>query len=222
MRSHLTRGARHSQWPGVALAAGLAAVGLWSGCTSGPAPVDDRPYEAKIQASRAEKDAAFKSPANADSPIPAAKQATYTGLAYFPIDSHYRVPAFVKEDRTGPPVIISLQTSTTEIQHMRRVGPLGFTLGDASYSLTAFTDADSNTLNRLFVPFADLTSGTETYKGGRYIELDRTPTGLYDLDFNRAYHPFCVYNTNYSCPVPPKENRLTLAIRAGEKLSEPH
>jgi hypothetical protein len=68
------------------------------------------------------------------------------------------------------------------------------------------------------VPFGDLTNGTETYKGGRYLDLDRTPTGLYDLDFNRAYHPFCVYDPSYVCPVPPRENRMTVAIKAGERL----
>ena len=65
----------------------------------------------------------------------------------------------------------------------------------------------------------DLTNGTETYPGGRYLDLDRTATGIYDLDFNRAYHPFCYYNSSYDCPVPPAENRLKMPIRAGEKLS---
>ncbi len=71
---------------------------------------------------------------------------------------------------------------------------------------------------RLFVPFRDLTSGNETYGGGRYLDLDRTSTGLYDLDFNRAYHPYCVYNPEYDCPVPPADNRLAFAVRAGERL----
>jgi uncharacterized protein (DUF1684 family) len=75
-------------------------------------------------------------------------------------------------------------------------------------------------IDRLFLPFGDATSGTETYGGGRYLELDRTPTGLYDLDFNRAYHPYCVYNVTYDCPVPPRENYLTIAIRAGERLQK--
>src|SRR5438034_1354480 len=69
------------------------------------------------------------------------------------------------------------------------------------------------------VPFVDLTNGTETYPGGRYLELDRTPTGIYDLDFNRAFHPFCYYNPKYDCPYPPRENRLQIPIRAGERMS---
>ena len=126
--------------------------------------------------------------------------------------------AFLTVDRTGPPVTIKLDTSTHEPRQMRRVGALGFTLGQTQYKLTAFADLDDPGMKRLFVPFGDLTNNVETYGGGRYLDLDRTPTGLYDLDFNRAYHPYCVYNTTYECPVPPRENRLAVAIPAGERL----
>ena len=72
--------------------------------------------------------------------------------------------------------------------------------------------------NRLFVPFSDLTSGAETYAAGRYMELDPTPTGIYVVDFNVAYHPYCYYSPEFDCPYPPAENRLTTPIRAGERL----
>ena len=68
------------------------------------------------------------------------------------------------------------------------------------------------------MPFGDLTNGAETYPGGRYLELERTATGIYDLDFNRAFHPFCYYNPVYDCPYPPRENRLAVPVRAGEKM----
>ena len=58
------------------------------------------------------------------------------------------------------------------------------------------------------MPFADTTSGEETYAAGRYMELDPTATGIYVIDFNGAYHPFCYYNAEYDCPFPPAENRL--------------
>jgi uncharacterized protein (DUF1684 family) len=180
-----------------------------------PAPADDRSLEEKVAAFRTEKDAAFKA---ADSPIPAAERPAFTGLAYFPIDPAYHVPAKLTEDRSAPAQIITLQTSTNVPRRMRRVGTLGFALGGEPYTLTAYADLDAGNIDRLFVPFTDQTSGTDTYKGGRYIELDRTPTGLYDLDFNRAFNPFCVYNPTYECPVPPRENRLAVAVRAGEKL----
>ena len=214
--ARLRRGAR-------AILALAVAAGLANGCSSGPAPVDDRPYEQQILAFRAEKDAAFRSPTNQDSPLPPEERAGFAGLPYYPIDPAYRVPAYLTEDRSGPPLVIELQTSTGPIRKMRRVGSLGFTIGGEAYKLTAFADVDAPTVDRLFVPFGDLTSGGETYRGGRYLDLERTPTGLYDLDFNRAYHPSCVFSPKYECPIPPRENRLPLAIRAGERLGPgPH
>ena len=73
--------------------------------------------------------------------------------------------------------------------------------------LTAFSEV-GQPMSRLFVPFADTTSGEETYAAGRYMELDPTVTGIYVIDFNGAYHPFCYYNAEYDCPFPPAENRL--------------
>jgi uncharacterized protein (DUF1684 family) len=66
--------------------------------------------------------------------------------------------------------------------------------------------------------FSDLTSGIETYSAGRYLDLSRNPTGIYDLDFNLAYHPYCYYNVSYECPYPPPENRLKVPIHAGERM----
>jgi uncharacterized protein (DUF1684 family) len=86
--------------------------------------------------------------------------------------------------------------------------------------LTAFHDLESRDANRLFVPFTDLTSGTETYPAGRYMELDPTPTGIYVVDFNIAYNPYCYYSPEYDCPYPPKENRLGIPIRAGERMQK--
>ncbi len=171
-----------------------------------------------MAAFRVDKNAAFRAPGNEFSPIPSADRGTFPGLTYYAIDAKYRVPAFLKEEQTDKPVVIELQTSQNARERMRRVGSLGFTLGTTAYTLTAFADVKLRTITRVFVPFGDLTNVDATYKGGRYLDLDRTPTGLYDLDFNRAYHPYCVYNLSYECPVPPRENRLTAAILAGERL----
>lgn len=197
----------------VALIAALAA------CTSGPT-LDDAPYVAQIKADRAEKDAFFRS---ADGPLPADQRLTFPGLSYFPINISYNVPARLEIDTIDTSTILQLDTSTHQKRRVRRIGKLFFTLAlpdapPSSYELTAFVEVDSPDANRLFVPFTDMTSNKETYGGGRYMELSKTPTGLYDLDFNRAYHPFCLFNPGYECPVPPRENRLLTAIRAGEKL----
>jgi uncharacterized protein (DUF1684 family) len=207
--------------PVSALPHGLIAILslLGAACTSGPGPADDRPYVQQVLAWRQEKDAAFRSTSkDSISPIPQTERASFRGLSYYDIDPAYHVPAYLTSESTTPPVIIELQTSSEERDKYRKVGTLGFTISGAQYKLTAFAAEDS--LTRLFVPFGDLTNGGETYKGGRFLELDRTATGLYDLDFNRAYHPFCVFNPTYICPVPPRENRLPVAIRAGERLPD--
>lgn len=164
---------------------------------------------------RAEKDEFMR--ASSESPVPADKRATFPPLPYYPIDEQYRVPAALKI--VGSNQVIELSLSTGLTRRMRRVGVLAFTLKGQPLELAAFSDVGDSQLRRLFVPFGDLTSGTETYQGGRYLDLDRTGSGIYDLDFNRAYHPFCVFDNRYECPIPPRENRLKVPIRAGEKLS---
>jgi len=194
----------------------LAAVA--GACTSGPPPppVDTQPYEAWVEAGRRDKDEYFR--VSRESPLPTGERAAFAGLAYFPINPAYRVPAILAEEPSGSPVIIELENSMHEREQKRRVGTLRFTIHQQSLTLSAFADVGDTTMERLFVPFGDLTNRDETYGGGRYLDLDRTPTGLYDLDFNRAYHPYCVYNVAYVCPLPPPENRLDVEIRAGERL----
>ncbi len=206
-----------------ALIFALTAAAVLAACTSGPQPIEDGSNDQSILAWRASKDAMFKSnddldgDGQPDSPLLPADKVVFTGLPYYPIDPAHQMPAVLNENRS-PRLLIELPTSSTELRRMQRVGTLTFTLKGTTLTLTAFADEGARTITRLFVPFGDLTSGTDTYKGGRYLELDRTSTTLYDLDFNRAYHPFCVFNPSYVCPVPPGENRLAVAIQAGERL----
>jgi uncharacterized protein len=72
----------------------------------------------------------------------------------------------------------------------------------------------------LFVPFRDATSGKETYGAGRYLDLEPREDDLYELDFNRAYHPYCAYDDAWSCTLPPPENRLPVRVEAGERLTD--
>jgi uncharacterized protein len=171
------------------------------------------PYEEEIEAWRAEKDEYMRS---AESPVEPAERRDYPPLNYYAVQQDYRVPASLTlvESRD----VLELPTSQNLRRQMRRVGYLDFRLKGESLRLTAFADADEPDMRRLFVPFGDLTNEDETYKGGRYMDLQRTGTGIYDLDFNRAYLPFCVYNPKYDCPLPPRENRLQAHIRAGERM----
>ncbi len=187
----------------------LAALG--ASCTLRPAEED---YPAKIAAVREAKDESFRN--DPESPVPADKKAALLPLSYFPIDEAYAVPATLEPvaERTR----IQVPTSTGKIRTMERIGTLKFSLQGQPRRLTAFIDVDSPQVYRLFVPFAVETSGTDTYPAGRYMELDPTPTGIYVIDFNIAYNPYCYYNEEFDCPYPPKENRLDTAIRAGERV----
>jgi len=180
-------------------------------CGSQPVVED---YPEKIESLRAAKDSSFKN--DPDSPIPADKKSILLPLAYYPIDELYAVPATLEPsaDRTR----IQVPTSIGKIRDLEVVGALKFSIRGQPMRLTAFMEITEPRSNRLFVPFADQTSGTETYPAGRYMELDPTPTGIYLVDFNIAYHPYCYYNEEYDCPFPPKENRLAAPIRAGEKM----
>ena len=178
------------------------------GCSAPPS------YPEEIGAHRAEIDAFMRGAS--ESPIPAARRAAFQALPYYPIDEQYRVPAALRVARSDE--IIEMSTSTGKPRRMRRIGTLAFTLKGQPLTLTAFAEADDTALRRLFVPFGDLTSGMDTYQGGRYLDLDLKGSGVYELDFNRAYHPYCVFNPEYECPVPPRENRLKVPILAGERM----
>jgi uncharacterized protein (DUF1684 family) len=190
----------------------LAAL-VAAACGSQP-EVED--YPAKIAAIRAAKDDSFKN--DPDSPIPPDKKSSLLPLAYYPVDELYTAPATLEPsaDRTR----IQVPTSIGKIRDLEVIGTLKFSIKGQALRLTAFMEVTEPRVNRLFVPFADLTSGKETYPAGRYMELDPTPTGLYLVDFNIAYHPYCYYSPEYDCPFPPKENRLSLEIRAGEKMQK--
>lgn len=171
-------------------------------------------YSTTISARRAAKDEAFK--AAPGDPVPADKMAALVPLSYFPIDEMYAVPATL--DPAAERTRLQVPTSTGKVRDIERIGTLKFTVKGQKMSLTAFHELDQPQITRLFVPFSDFTNGAETYAAGRYMELDPTPTGIYVVDFNVAYHPFCYYNEEYDCPYPPKENRLEMPIRAGERL----
>ena len=194
--------------------AGLALVVLCASLAACRA--EERPYGEEMSAWRQEKDAFMRSN---QSPVPVERRRDFPALPYFPVDEQYRVPAALRVVRGDD--TMEMSTSTGTRRAMRRIGTLEFTLLGEPMTLTAFTEATDTSLRRLFVPFGDLTNLTETYRAGRYLDLDRTPTGLYDLDFNRAYHPFCLFNSSYECPIPPRENHLNVAVRAGERLAAP-
>jgi uncharacterized protein len=180
-------------------------------CTSGPSAPETGDYVAEVTASRAAKDRQLQEEKD---PVPASRKATLLPLRYFAPDESYVVPAQLKLADERPPV--TMPTSTGTLRQYRRVGVLEFMLQNQKMTLGAFVEEGQPVVD-LFVPFADMTTGQETYPAGRYLDLHPKATGVYTIDFNKAYNPYCAYNETYECPFPPPSNRLKIAIRAGEK-----
>src|ERR1044071_6492079 len=192
--------------------AAMAAALVAAACNSGPsAPVDPNDYVKRITEARAVKDKTFREDPE---PIPADKRDKLLPLRCGAPDAAYSVPAELKLANDRP--VFEMPTSTGKLRRMERVGVLEFTLRGQPMSLAAFVE-EGQPLEVLFVPFADLTTGKDTYPAGRYLEIRPTSTGFYNIDFNTAFNPTCAYNATYECPYPPPSNRLKVAILAGEK-----
>jgi uncharacterized protein len=186
-----------------------------SGCskpqTETRAPLE--PHDPILQERRA-KDEAFRS--GKDSPILERDRPVFRGLAYYPINPELRFSARLQ--RYPSPKQIRLGTNTGEIRRGLRYGYFDFQVGAQTCRIQVYRLEDaSGSGASLFMPFRDSTTGRETYAAGRYMDLKENTSGVYELDFNRAYNPYCAYNSEFSCPIPPAENTLTVPIRAGEK-----
>ena len=192
----------------------MLAVATAAACSSGPPAPDDANYVSQLAAARAEKDRFFRD--DPETPVPADKKGTLLPLVYYPIDPAYSVPAALRLSEERP--VFEMPTSTGTLRKYQLVGSVEFTLQGQQMSLGAFVEEGAPEIKSLFVPFADQTTGTETYSAGRYLDLHPTSSGYYTVDFNTAYNPYCAYNSQYECPVPPPSNRLKVPIRAGEKV----
>lgn len=134
-------------------------------------------------------------------------------LEYYSPDSGYRVKAEFKRIVEGES--FQMQTSTDRLPVYTPYGKLKFVLLGDSLELTLYQSQDYP--DYLFCPFKDLTNGTETYGAGRYLDFNMKDTAGTIIDFNYCYNPLCAYNYNYSCPIPPVENHLSIRIEAGVK-----
>lgn len=138
----------------------------------------------------------------------------FKGLNYYDPDTSYRINASM---RMLPPLPYVFKTNTDRSPTYITFCLLEFKVGDSACTLIAYA-TDPSASEGLFIPFKDATAGSETYGGGRYLELPyKGESGHITLDFNKAFNPYCHYNHSYSCPLVPAENRLKVAIRAGEK-----
>ena len=163
----------------------------------------------ELEALRAQKDDFFAH--HPQSPLTAQQRRDFAGLRYFPGNTALRFEVALE----APPKDegIEMQTSTGEIQSYARLGRFQFAVEGQLAELTIYEGPSGP-----FLPFVDSLAGSETYPAGRYLEPELLPGRSFLVDFNLAYNPYCAYNEHWSCPLTPFENRLTVPIRAGEKI----
>jgi uncharacterized protein (DUF1684 family) len=204
-------------WKKIAFALLLIGIVLYSLPESAQV---DKAYNAQVQQARRQKNLQFRTAA--DSPLLAGEKLGFDSLKYFPPDVNYRITAHLHrlDAALAPPLNLRQSDGSTEVY--RQWANVDFTIPGqtALQKLVLLQKAGpAGAQEALFVPFTDATNGHQTYGGGRYLDLPLPADGAAEitLDFNAAYNPYCAYNSAYSCPVPPAENKLTVDIAAGEK-----
>jgi len=170
-------------------------------------------YSEELETERSMKDRFMAG--HPESPFVAERVPGFTGLRYFPIDEKLRVPARLK--RRALPEEAYLRTNRDGQASMRYIGDLEFRLSGRDLHLRVY-HAGEGVGTSVFVPFRDATSGEESYGPGRYLVLELNESDEYDLDFNRAFNPYCAYTDAFECGFPPSENDLPVAVRAGEQV----
>jgi uncharacterized protein (DUF1684 family) len=159
-----------------------------------------------------------------ESPLGVEGVSHFNGHQFFATDLSYRVIA--KVEKLKKPEKFLMQTTTDRKPEYKKLFKLTFTLRDTVCILYAYQNVELSKRegyeNYLFLPFTDPTNGFDSYGGGRYIDLRIPDTDSMVIDFNQCYNPYCAYSGKYSCPVPPKENRLPISIYAGIKAPEGH
>jgi len=167
----------------------------------------------ELDAFRRAKDAFFRD--DPRSPLTPEQREAFEGLVYFPEEPALVVEAPLETEGVDRDERIMMPTTTGDAQVYRRAGIVRFEVDGEPARVTLYR---SEGMHDLFLPFRDATSGKETYGAGRYLEVEPPgPEGHVIVDLNHAYNPYCAYNPNWSCPIPPGENWLSVPIRAGER-----
>jgi len=175
---------------------------------------DQTAYVKQIEEERAEKERYLKTAA--ESPF-AGAQDQFKGLNYYPPDLKYKITASLTPIQNKQ--VVLLPTSDGKEERYVEYGYAEFDLDGYHNKLLILEMVDMGPYRgKLFLAFGDETSAIETYGAGRYLDVSKVQgSNTITLDFNQAYNPFCAYNDKFSCPIPPRENLLRIAIRAGEK-----
>ena len=170
-------------------------------------------YEQQIAKIRKDKDHYFRTSINS----PILEKEKFEGLNYYAPDKKFKVVATLKTFTSLEEISIT-NSDGRKTQYVKYANAT-FLLNEKTYTLILYKSALANPSDKtLFLPFSDMTNGEETYQGGRYLDINSQNQGSVEIDFNLAYHPFCLYNYKFSCPLPPSQNFLNTYIKAGEKL----
>ncbi len=161
---------------------------------------------------RKDKDRYFGGDQN--SPLTVDQRKRFTGLEYFEENAELQFVLAVEEFPDDAKDQIQMATSSGDTTLHIRWGQLKFEVGGTPVALTVYRSTGGDDF---FLPFMDATTGEESYLDGRYLDLPAAGDGRLVVDFNYAYNPYCAYNPNWSCPISPSENRLSVSISAGEK-----
>lgn len=153
------------------------------------------------------------------SPLTIEDRIHFKTLDFYPINENLFVIAqFVRTENEKP---FEMKTSTERKPLYVKYGELFFSLDGKSFQLNVYRNIELSKKkeyeDHLFLPFSDLTSGNESYIGGKYIDLKIPKGNTIAIDFNTSYNPYCAYNHKYSCPIVPLENDLNIEIKAGVK-----
>lgn len=182
-------------------------------------------YSASAQECSIEKSIQYQQQLNkeyadpAESPLTKKDLKKFKSLDFYPVDMSYCVEAkFVRTPDEKP---FEMPTTTTRKPMYVKFGEVYFMLQGKECKLDVFQNIDmvkkEEYKNSLFLPFTDYTSGNGSYAGGRYIDVLQPKGDKIIIDFNTAYNPYCAYNHDYSCPIPPAQNDLKVEAKAGVK-----
>lgn len=153
-----------------------------------------------------------------DTPLSIESRERFHGLQWFALDARFRVRS-AKLRRHEAPIAGRVGATGLDAVAMLEVGELRFELLGKSVRLFAYSPTPgASDEDYILVPFRDETSGKETYGAGRYLDVEPDARDEYELDFNRAYHPYCAHDDAWACTLPPPENKLPLRVEAGERM----
>jgi uncharacterized protein (DUF1684 family) len=150
-----------------------------------------------------------------NSPLTPGQRKGFKGLKYFAENEDLQFVLAVDEFPDESKDLVHMATSSGDTAPHTRWGQLKFVVDGVPVALTVYRGEGGG---EYFLPFMDATTEDDSYSDGRYLDLPLSGDGRLIVDFNYAYNPYCAYNPNWSCPIPPAENRLPVAINAGEKM----